>query len=74
MAIDKALHNRIEQLIARSRNLRRLNQDGQASSEQQMEECVGWIAAARHAIQAASGGAPTAYSKSADRDYVKEYG
>lgn len=75
MPVEKALRERIERLIAERRELsRQTDENGQAQSSAQMQQCAGGIAAALHAIEAASGGSRNAYSTAAERIAAKEHG
>jgi hypothetical protein len=63
MNVEQALVQRINDLIEESRNLRRTNEHGQAMSDAQQHECVGWVAAALNAVQIACGSETNAYWK-----------
>jgi hypothetical protein len=73
MTVEKALRDRIERLAIESQQLRKTDENGQAVSELHVNQCSGWIAAALHAVEAASGGATNAYFELAKRIAAKEH-
>jgi hypothetical protein len=74
MPVESAIRQRIQALLQQSQHLRRVDENGQAASGEQMAACTGWIAAARHQIALASGGPDSTYSQSVNRDYRGERG
>lgn len=74
MSIETALRNRIEDLISQSGALTQTNQYRQARSTQQVQQCAGWMTAAVHAIETASGGSRNSYLSAAEKIVAKEHG
>lgn len=66
MAIEQALSKRMASLIADAEHLRRGNENGQVRSDEHLEECVGWIAAALNVVYIACPNEGNAYRKRAE--------
>jgi hypothetical protein len=73
MPIEKALRGRLEELRDRGQSLRQTGEHGVARNQHQVEQCAAWIAAARHAIESADGGA-TSYSDTARQVASERHG
>ena len=67
MSIEDLVIQRTEELLSESDRLRRGNQYGQATSEQQGEACRGWIAAAANIVEIIVPSATAAYRRDAER-------
>jgi hypothetical protein len=65
MSVEQGVVRRLNQLLDESKGLRRTNEHGQATSEEHLGQCVGWIAAALNVVQIACGSSESAYWKKA---------
>jgi hypothetical protein len=74
MRIEQELLKRLTVLVDEARTLRVGTEHGQVRSDQHLEECSGWIAAAMNAIQLACPNPNSAYWKKAESISAKEYG
>lgn len=73
MTIEKALRGRLQELRDRGQSLRHTGQYGVAKGEQHAAQCAAWLAATRHAVESADGGA-TSYSDTARRVASERHG
>ncbi len=67
MAIEETVANRIKQLIDESRTLSRGDENGQALSDQQCQECSAWLASAQNSVHLICEAPDTPYRAKADR-------
>ena len=74
MAIEPALRNRIEELIAQAVDLSRTSEYGGAHNAQHAAQCEGWMAASVHAVQVASGGSPNWYLSATEKIAAQDHG
>jgi hypothetical protein len=66
MTIEQALATRMASLLEDAGHLRRGNEHGQVRSDEHLEECGGWIAAALNVVQIACPNEGNAYRKRAE--------
>ena len=75
MPVEENIKHQIISLIDRSRNLKIGDADyGQARSEDQVQECSGWIASALNVVQLVCPNPENAYRKRAERIASEESG
>ncbi len=66
MAVEENVKERIATVIAMGQQLRRGNQHDQVHSQEQMQQCVAWLAPAQNVIEIACPNPDTAYRKRAE--------
>ena len=74
MGIEESIAKRVRELVAEAERLRQGNQYGQASTEQQVQACRGWIAAAVNVVELIAPSANAAYRRDAERVRTHNYG
>ncbi len=74
MAIEQALVKRISMLVDEARTLRVGTEHGQVRSDQHLEECSGWVAAAMNVVQLACPNPNSAYWKKVEEISSRNYG
>ncbi len=74
MGIEEAVAKRLSMLIRDAKGLRVASVSGQCRSDQHLEECSGWMAAALNVVQLACPSPTNAYWKKAEEIASHDYG
>ena len=74
MTIEEAVLKRLQGLVEEGTHLRKTNEHGQADSEEQLQECGGWIASALNIVQILCPNNSNAFRKRAEEISARESG
>lgn len=74
MAVEEKIVGRVNQLIQEAQSLRQGTQHGQVRSQQQAEQCKGWLAAALNIVQIIVTDPNAGYRKTAEKIAATEWG
>lgn len=74
MGIEEAVARRLAVLVGEAKDLRIGSENGQVRSDEHLEQCSGWMAAALNVVQQACPSPTSAYWKKAEKIASKEYG